>query len=188
MGTNKNKSRSRLADPALKRPWTGIDDRKSYVMSLGWSCPEVMGNDLSEILRYEGLLDRFNQIVKLCASKGMTTDELFEKLKSSFPNYYPLQNIDEKVFKEICRSVPEIRASWNYGILEEEDKSTMLKNKAFDIAMDTDDLKDIAIYNEMYDKENSSRETSQIGQLNNFDETSTFNFTLTPSNNENIGE
>ena len=128
-------------------------ERLQFLDNMKIISSEKIGYDLYEKLLMEGRLPRFRALVKLCSKRGLSIKDTVEEIKKAFPGYITNRTFNIDVFISMCRNHSDIASCWGYGDLGDEVTNQMIKDKATEIALSSDDIQVIKIYNEMYNRE-----------------------------------
>lgn len=136
-------------------------------------CTSQVYNETYIKLLENGQLARFIAYVQYCSTSNFDIDKTLEIIKTAFPLFLDRKLFNRNTFINMIKTYPEISAAWGYGQLGDVISSTMIKNKALTLAMQTEKMEDIKLYNEIFN--NSADASKNSG--------ASFNFNITPIEN-----
>lgn len=110
-------------------------------------------SEVYDKLLKEGRLKRFIATVQYCSIKNYDLDSTVELLKKSFPNF--INEFDKETFLAMMNYHSDIAVAWGYGVLGDEISNIVIKNKALEIIEKTNNMEDIELYMNLFNKVDS---------------------------------
>jgi len=144
-------------------------NRNNNIAGVEIACNSQVGSDVYFKLQAEKRLARFLALIQYCSSTGKTLEEAIAVMQSYLPGYISKDEFNKKTFLEMCKMHSDVAAAWGYGTYGDLINTTMIKNKAFELALAATDLGAIQTYNELY----------EISPTDSVDTGTTINFNLT---------
>lgn len=138
-------------------------------------CTSQVFNPLYAKLTDDNRLRRFLAAIKKCSSENMTIESMCKEIYSLFPQYITKKDFNRQVFLDMCQHHPDVSEAWGYGQKGDELSKIMIKDRALELAIKSDNMQDLEIYNKIYGDGGvkTEKEKEAMGQT-----PSTFNFNL----------
>lgn len=130
-------------------------------------CKSQVYSEIYKQLENDSRLNRFIAVVQYCSLSGLSKKDSVDLIRRAFPGYLNNKNWNESIFDLMIREKKDIAIAWGYGPLGDEITQIMIKNRATELALKTQDIKELAIYNEMYKKQEQEA-TGSNGTVVNF--------------------
>lgn len=151
-----------------KNPGIGKNDRRSKFnrtdtrkMLEGQNlCKSQTNSEIYERLKNDGQLKRFVACIQYCSSKGMNIDSALQFILQHFGGFLNKKEFTRECFVKLLNTYGIFGSAWGMGIDGDEINRTMLKNRAFELAL-KGSMEDIKTYNELYDAVTKSVEDSK---------------------------
>lgn len=125
-------------------------------------CKSQVYNALYDKLKRDGRLDRFIAVVQYCSMSGLDIKDSIDVLVKSFPSYIDKKDLTVDCFTDMIKNYNDISVAWGYGSLGDEITQIIVKNKALKIVETTTNMQDIAMYQEMFGKKETSSNTEKV--------------------------
>ena len=129
-------------------------------------CKSQVYNALYDKLKRDGRLDRFIAVVQHCSMSGVDIKGARDVLVKAFPGYIDNKDLTIECLEDMIKNYPDISVAWGYGSLGDEIAQIIVKNKALQLVEKTDSMQDIAMYQEMFGRQNDISSTDNKTTVN----------------------
>ena len=115
-------------------------------------CKSQTYNELYNKLDKDGRLGRFIAVVQHCSISGLSIEDSVPIICKAFPSYIDERDLTVECFEDMIKNYSNISVAWGYGSLGDEISALMIKNKAHKLALKTESMTEIALYQEVFGK------------------------------------
>lgn len=144
----------------------GRDIKERNIKGVELACKSVVTCEIFDRIIAEGRMPMFIGVVQLCSVERKTIRETIDTLLEHFKGYIEPELLTEDMFKHIISNNIQVAEAWGYGGVGEKVRDIMIKNKAFEIAHNSESLEDIVLYNRLQDGTVNSKEAANTINFN----------------------
>lgn len=142
-------------------------------------CTSQVFNPLYCKLSDDNRLRRFLAAIKRCSSQNITIEAMCKEIYKLFPQYITKKDFNPRIFLDMCKHHPDVSEAWGYGQAGDELAKIMIKDRALELAIKSDNMQDIEIYNKIYGDGVRSEKDAEAISSTLPPSSNTFNFNLT---------
>ena len=130
-------------------------------------CHSAITNKVYKKLYEEDRVDSLVGVIQVCSRKGYTMEQTIQVVLKHFGGYITEEELTLQTFQHMVQTHPDIGEAWGYGGVGEDVRDMIIKNHAFKLATQSENLEDIETYRRIYDKsEVSQKDMRTIVNMN----------------------
>lgn len=128
--------------------------KAKYEKLKGMLCMSQVAADVYDKLTKNGRQNRLISLIRMCSSKGLSEEETAKTIVKYFSSFITEKELGYETFLALVETYPDIYEAWMYGEIGDELNAQMVKDRAFEMAIKSDDVSKIVQYTKTYvDKE-----------------------------------
>ncbi|WIV13195.1 hypothetical protein [Proteiniborus sp. MB09-C3] len=140
--------------------------KAKYEKLKGMLCMSQVAADVYDKLTKNGRQKRLLSLIRMCSSKALSEEETAKTIVKYFNSFITEKELGYETFLALVETYPDIYEAWMYGEIGDELNAQMIKDRAFEMAMQSDDVSKIVQYTKTYvDQEDEEQSNSMSADI-----------------------